>query len=215
MLGDDSPRYTWDQRLYVVSEPWETHSPMLKARFLHLTNFGSSRGSNPRPIDYQANVLPLSHGSLCFTNKFGANIKLQGEWGVALRTIGYQKTWLNVTKREGVRITIAVHVVRENSRKIHEITRQVPEGSYASPTAFITMLYSITKTLYTTSGLAGEDNVRVVYALEDVLDIAYQQETNQFTFEIITNTFKQIEITIEGGVAGLQLRKVVEGSQPP
>ena len=34
-------RYTWDQRLYVVSEPRETHSPMLKARFLHLTNFGS------------------------------------------------------------------------------------------------------------------------------------------------------------------------------
>ena len=30
-------RYTRDQRLYVVSEPRETHSPMLKARFLHLT----------------------------------------------------------------------------------------------------------------------------------------------------------------------------------
>ena len=30
-------RYTWDQRLYMVSEPQETHSPMLKARFLHLT----------------------------------------------------------------------------------------------------------------------------------------------------------------------------------
>ena len=30
-------RYTWDQRLYAVSEPWETHFPMLKARFLHLT----------------------------------------------------------------------------------------------------------------------------------------------------------------------------------
>ena len=29
-------RYTWDQRLYVVSEPRETHSQMLKARFLHL-----------------------------------------------------------------------------------------------------------------------------------------------------------------------------------
>ena len=36
-------RYTWDQQLYMVSEPRETHSPMLKARFLHLTNFGSSR----------------------------------------------------------------------------------------------------------------------------------------------------------------------------
>ena len=62
-------RYTWDQRLYVVSEPRETHSPMLKARFLHLTNFGSSRGSNPRPLAYQANVLPLSHGSLWITAK--------------------------------------------------------------------------------------------------------------------------------------------------
>ena len=30
-------QYTWDQRLYVVFEPRETHSPMLKARFLHLT----------------------------------------------------------------------------------------------------------------------------------------------------------------------------------
>ena len=39
-------RYTWDQQLYVVSEPRETHSPKLKARFLHLTNFGSSRGSD-------------------------------------------------------------------------------------------------------------------------------------------------------------------------
>ena len=57
-------RYTWDQRLYVVSEPRETHSSMLKARFLHLTNFGSSRGSNPGPLAYQASVLPLSHGSL-------------------------------------------------------------------------------------------------------------------------------------------------------
>ena len=47
-----------------------------------------------------------------FTNNFGASIK-QGEWGVALRTIGYQKTWLNVRKRVGVRITIAVHVVRK------------------------------------------------------------------------------------------------------
>ena len=30
-------RYTWDQQLYVVSEQREKHSPMLKARFLHLT----------------------------------------------------------------------------------------------------------------------------------------------------------------------------------
>ena len=102
-----------------------------------------------------------------------------------------------------------MHVVRKDSHKIHEITRQVPEGSYASPTAFITMLYSITKTLYTNNSLAGEDNVRVVYALEDVLHIAYHKEINEFTFEIITNTVKQIEITIEGGAAGLQLRKVI------
>ena len=30
-------QYTWDQRLYMVSELRETHSPKLKARFLHLT----------------------------------------------------------------------------------------------------------------------------------------------------------------------------------
>ena len=30
-------RYTWDQWFYAVSEPRETHSPMLKARFLHFT----------------------------------------------------------------------------------------------------------------------------------------------------------------------------------
>ena len=29
--------YTWNQRLYVVSELRQTHSPMLKAKFLHLT----------------------------------------------------------------------------------------------------------------------------------------------------------------------------------
>ena len=68
-------QYTWDQQLYVVSEPRETHSPMLKARFLHLTNFGSSRGSNPRPIDYQANVLPLSHGSLYYRGWWLSKVK--------------------------------------------------------------------------------------------------------------------------------------------
>ena len=39
VLGDDSPN-TRDQQLYVVSEPREIHSlPMLRARFLHLSNF--------------------------------------------------------------------------------------------------------------------------------------------------------------------------------
>ena len=37
-------RCTWDQQLYVVSEPRETHSPMLKARFLHLTNLVAQPG---------------------------------------------------------------------------------------------------------------------------------------------------------------------------
>ena len=37
-------RYTWDQQLYVVSEPRETHSPMLKERFLHLTNLVAQPG---------------------------------------------------------------------------------------------------------------------------------------------------------------------------
>ena len=54
-------RYTWDQRLYVVSEPRETHSPMLKARFLHLTILVAA---GIEPLDYQANVLLLGHGSL-------------------------------------------------------------------------------------------------------------------------------------------------------
>ena len=36
---------------------------MLKARFLYLRNLVAQTGSNPRPFDYQANVLPLSHGS--------------------------------------------------------------------------------------------------------------------------------------------------------
>ena len=36
-------RYTWDQQLYVVSEPRETHSPMLKARFFHLTFLVAAR----------------------------------------------------------------------------------------------------------------------------------------------------------------------------
>ena len=40
-------RYTWDQRLYVVSVPWETHSPMLKVRFLHLTNLVAQPGIEP------------------------------------------------------------------------------------------------------------------------------------------------------------------------
>ena len=40
-------RYTWDQKLYVVSEPRETHSPMLKARFLHLTNLVAQPGIEP------------------------------------------------------------------------------------------------------------------------------------------------------------------------
>ena len=36
--------YTWDQQLYVVSEPRETHSPMLKARFFTPYKFGSTAG---------------------------------------------------------------------------------------------------------------------------------------------------------------------------
>ena len=62
--------YTWDQRLYMVSEPRETHSPMLKARFLHLTILVAAGIEPPTswlpggPLDYQANVLPLGHGSL-------------------------------------------------------------------------------------------------------------------------------------------------------
>ena len=40
--------YTWDQQLYVVSEPRETHSPMLKARFLHLTNLVAQPGIEPQ-----------------------------------------------------------------------------------------------------------------------------------------------------------------------
>ena len=39
--------YTWDQKLYVVSEPRETHSPTLKARFLHLTNLVAQPGIEP------------------------------------------------------------------------------------------------------------------------------------------------------------------------
>ena len=39
--------YTWDQQLYVVSEPRETQSPMLKARFLHLTNLVAQPGIEP------------------------------------------------------------------------------------------------------------------------------------------------------------------------
>ena len=38
-------RYTWDQRLYVVPKPRGTNSPMLKARFLNLTIFGSTAGN--------------------------------------------------------------------------------------------------------------------------------------------------------------------------
>ena len=49
-------RYTWDQRLYVVSEPWETHSPMLKARLLHLTNLVAQPG-----IESQTFWLPGHH----------------------------------------------------------------------------------------------------------------------------------------------------------
>ena len=39
--------HTWDQQLYVVSEPRETHSPMLKARILHLTNLVAQPGIEP------------------------------------------------------------------------------------------------------------------------------------------------------------------------
>ena len=40
-------RYSRDQRLYVVSKPRETHSPMLKARFLHLTILVAGRIEPP------------------------------------------------------------------------------------------------------------------------------------------------------------------------
>ena len=61
-------RHTWDQQLYVVSEPRQTHSPMFKARFFTPNKFGSTAGDRTQAYqanDYQANVLPLGHGSLC------------------------------------------------------------------------------------------------------------------------------------------------------
>ena len=57
-------RYTWDQWLYVVSEPRETHSPTLKARFLHLTILVATKIEPQTFWLYQTNVLPLGHGSL-------------------------------------------------------------------------------------------------------------------------------------------------------
>ena len=50
-------RYTWDQRLYVVSEPRETPCPMLKARFLHVAIFGSNRDISLRDgVDYKYTI---------------------------------------------------------------------------------------------------------------------------------------------------------------
>ena len=63
VLGDDSPN-TQDQRLYVVSEPREIHSlPMLRARFLHLTNFTALvevRTTNRRTAGQRVTAQPHS-----------------------------------------------------------------------------------------------------------------------------------------------------------
>ena len=166
------------------------------------TSFDLFLQSNASMNMYPSNVISS------FTNNFNGNIQLRGEWKVALRTVGYKKTWLNITNRDGVQIVIATHEVRKENRQVHLITRRIPPGSYVTPSAFIRMFYGITKTLYTNSDNNNED-VRNIYALEDVLKIEYRNEINRFTFEIITNMFKKIVITIEPSLAGLQLRKVI------
>ena len=57
-------RYTWDQQLYVISEPRETHSPMLKARFLHLTNLVAQPGIEPPTSWLPGQRVTTRHGSL-------------------------------------------------------------------------------------------------------------------------------------------------------
>ena len=65
MLGDDSPnihgtnRFTW-------CPSHERHILQCGKTGFYTLQFGSySRGSNPRPFDYHANVLPPGHSSLC------------------------------------------------------------------------------------------------------------------------------------------------------
>ena len=43
-------QYTWDEQLYMVSEAQETHSLMLKARFLHPTILVPKPGTEPQSL---------------------------------------------------------------------------------------------------------------------------------------------------------------------
>ena len=60
------------------------------------TSFDLFLQSNASMNMYPSNVISS------FTNNFNGNIQLRGEWKVALRTVGYKKTWLNITNRDGV-----------------------------------------------------------------------------------------------------------------
>ena len=55
----------------MVSEPWETHSPTLKARFLHL-NFGSSRDGTPDLLTSRPTCYHLAT-ALCIYNNITNN----------------------------------------------------------------------------------------------------------------------------------------------
>ena len=54
------PQYTWDQRLYVVSEPRETHSPNVESQVFTPYKFGSTAGDRTpdllttRPMCYHS-----------------------------------------------------------------------------------------------------------------------------------------------------------------
>ena len=107
--------YTRDQQLYVVSEPRETHSPMLKARFLHLTNLVAQLGIEP-PTSWLPGQrvttrprLILYYSNWRFFNAFKPFIKtLEDLQSISLHTI-FQYKGNSTTAADHVTINIHWH----------------------------------------------------------------------------------------------------------
>lgn len=161
--------------------------------------------SNDSMLYYPTNL--ISH----FTNQFVNGITLNGEWLCAIKMIGYHKTWLNITERDGVAIWIRILFNEEetddgdddgDNRKIIYMIRKIPEGSYTDDKSIIEMIYAIGESIY-------DQNTGKVFSLGSILKIYFTPSTRKFSFKILDKSVSLIDFTIYDQKGALQLKDIL------
>ena len=162
-------------------------------------NFEIILKSNDSMRNYPGNV--ISH----FVNQFVKTVRFPGEWVCALTRVGYHRTWLNITERQGVEIEIQLELRASLARRrlpdTIYVTRIIPEGSYTSPDAIIQMLYAIGEYISDGSGK--------VYRLKEMLNITFDKERDRFAFRVIGKDMNAIHFSVNNTKGGLQLKKLL------